>query len=317
LDVIAYSAFGLVVSSNVPLPGLPEVAGRRPDCALELRRGPIGERSIGRRHALRLPNGTISLTIGRCRSGFLVRFPGLAVFLVSRDGQKVSCAPRRGTQPRIVAHLFLAQVLPLALSQRGRLVLHASAVATQHGAVAFLGAAGQGKSTLSASFVRRSFPLLTDDGLLLVEDGTMLAGVPSYPEIRLWPDALAVLGDSGLEVHDVAYRAGKKRITVDRGPWIFSREPVPVRRLYVLGRAKQTARARAVSITALTPREAFIELVKHTYRLDLDDHTRLRDEFDSIGRIAVRPSLMYRLAFRRDLSRLPVVQAAILEHCGS
>jgi hypothetical protein len=284
---------------------------------LELRRGPIGDRSIGRRHALRLPNGTISLTIGRCRSGFLVRFPGLAVFLVSRDGQKVSCAPRRGTQPRIVAHLFLAQVLPLALSQRGRLVLHASAVATQHGAVAFLGAAGQGKSTLSASFVRRSFPLLTDDGLLLVEDGTMLAGVPSYPEIRLWPDALAVLGDSGLEVHDVAYRAGKKRITVDRGPWIFSREPVPVRRLYVLGRAKQTVRARAVSITALTPREAFIELVKHTYRLDLDDHTRLRDEFDSIGRIAVRPSLMYRLAFRRDLSRLPVVQAAILEHCGS
>lgn len=312
----AYSAFGLIVSSNVPLPGLPEVVGRHPDCVLEVRPGPIRERSIGRRHALRLPSGAISLIIGRCGSGFLVRFPGLAIFLISRDGQKVRCAPRQGTRSRVVAHLFLAQVLPLALSQRGRLVLHASAVATQHGAVAFLGAAGQGKSTLSASFVRRSFPLLTDDGLLLVEDGTMLAGVPSYPEIRLWPDVLAVLGDSGLETHDVAHRTGKKRLTIDRGPWMFSREPVPVRRMYVLGRAKP-ARSRAVTITALTPREAFIELVKHTYRLDLDDHTRLRDEFDSIGRIAARPSLIYRLAFRRDLSRLPVVQAAILEHCGS
>jgi hypothetical protein len=311
----AYSAFGLVVSSNVPLPGLPEVAGRRPDCVLEVRPGPIRERSTGRGHTLRLPNGTTSLIIGRCGSGFLVRFPGLAVFLISRDGQKVRCAPRRGS--RVVAHLFLAHVLPLALSQRGRLVLHASAVATQHGAVAFLGAAGQGKSTLSASFVRRSFPLLTDDGLLLVEDGTMLAGVPSYPEIRLWPDVLAVLGDSGLEVHDVAHRTGKKRLSVDGGPWRFSRDPVPVRRMYVLGRAQPAARSRTVTITALTPREAFIELVKHTYRLDLDDHTRLRDEFDSISRIAARPSLIYRLAFRRDLSRLPVVQAAILEHCGS
>lgn len=313
----AYCAFGLVVSSNVPLPGLPEVAGGRPDCVLEVRRGPIRERSIGRGHALRLPNGTISLIIGRCGSGFLVRFPGLAVFLISGDGQMVRCAPQRGTRSRVVAHLFLAQVLPLALSQRGRLVLHASAVATQHGAVAFLGAAGQGKSTLSASFVRRSFPLVTDDGLLLVEDGTMLAGVPSYPEIRLWPDVLAVLGDGGLEVHDVAHRAGKKRLTVDRGPWMFSREPVAVRRLYVLGRAKPTARKRVVTITALTPREAFIELVKHTYRLDLDDHTRLRNEFDSISRVAARPALVYRLSFRRDLSRLPVVQAAILRHCAS
>ncbi len=312
----AYSAFGLVVASNVPLPGLPDAAaGRRPDFVLELRRGPITERSIGRRHALRSPNGTLSLTIGRCRSGFLVRFPGLAVFLVSRDGQKVSCAPRRGTRPHIVAHLFLAQVLPLALSQRGRLVLHASAVATPHGAVAFLGAAGQGKSTLSASFVRRSFPLLTDDGLLLVEDGPMLAGVPSYPEIRLWPDVLAVLGDGGLAVHDVGYRAVKKRLSVDNGSWPFSREVVPVRRMYVLGHPEPTARPCAVSITALAPREAFIELVKHTYRLDLDDRTRLRDEFDSIGRVAARPALVYRLAFRRDLSRLPAVQAAILEHC--
>jgi len=259
------------------------VAGGSPDCVLELRHGPIRERSTGRRRALRLPNGTISMTIGRCRSGFLVRFPGLAVFLVSRDGQRVSCARRRGTRPTIVSHLFLAQVLPRALSQRGRLVLHASAVATEHGAVAFLGAAGQGKSTLSASFVGRSFPLLTDDGLLL----------------------------------DVAHRTGKKRLTVDRGPWMFSRQPVPVRRMYVLGRAKATAHSRAVTITALTPREAFIELVKHTYRLDLDDRIRLRDEFDSISRIAARPSLIYRLAFRRDLSRLPAVQAAILEHCGS
>jgi hypothetical protein len=116
-------------------------------------------------------------------------------------------------------------------------------------------------------------------------------------------------------VHQVAPQGGKQQLSVGGGPWPFSREPVPVRRMYVLGHPEPTARPCAVSITALAPREAFIELVKHTYRLDLDDRTRLRDEFDSIGRVAARPSLVYRLAFRRDLSRLPAVQAAILEHC--
>src|SRR5256885_10569761 len=95
---------------------------------------------------------------------------------------------------------------------------------------------------------------------------------------------------------------------------MFSREPVPVRPMYVPGRAPPAARLRSVTITALTPREAFIELVKHTYRLDLDDHTRLRHEFDSISRIAARRSLIYRLPFRRDLSRLPGGQAAVPEH---
>src|SRR2546428_8909212 len=179
------------------MPGLPEVAGKPLDCVLERRRGPIRERLIGRRHTLRLPNGTISLTIGRCRSGFLVRFPGRAVFLVSRDGRQVRCAPRRGTRGRLVAHLFLAQVLPLALTQRRRLVLHASAIATPHGAVAFLGAAGQGKSTLSTSLVRRAFPLLPDDRLLLVEDGSTPAGGPSHPQIRPWAHVLAGLRGGG------------------------------------------------------------------------------------------------------------------------
>ena len=312
-----YSAFGLVVGSGVPLPGLPEVAGKPPDCVLTLRRGAIRERPTGRRHTLREPDGTVSLTIGRCRSGYLVRFPGLAPFLVSPDGCAVSSSLQPGTSPRTLAHLFLAKVLPLALSLRGRVILHASAVATPHGAIAFLGATGQGKSTLSTSFVRRAFPLLTDDGLLLVDNGTTLAGVPSYPEIRLWPDVLEALGHGGLEVQDVGHCDGKKRLCIGRGPWPFSLEPVPVRRLYVLGGPEPTARPRAVTITPLTPRQAFIELVKHTYRLDLDDRTRLRDEFDSIGRIAARPSLVYRLAFRRDLSRLPAVQAAILEHCAA
>ena len=310
-----YSAFGLVVSSNIRLPGLPEVERAPADCVFALGRSPIDDRPTGRVHRLRRPNGTVALAIRRVSSGYLVRFPGLAVYRVSADGRTVSCTRQRRVAPEAVGRIFLAHVLPMALSVRGRLVLHASAVETPHGAIAFLGAAGQGKSTLSASFVRRAFPLIADDGLLIDDRGSALTVVPSYPEIRLWPDVLSALGHDGVELHDVGPRAGKKRFCVDRGPWPFSRDPVRVRRIYVLG--PPPAKSQRIGIAAVEPREAFIELVKHTYRLDLDGRARLRDEFESIGRIAARPFLVYRLAFPRDLSRLPAVQAAILEHCAA
>jgi len=310
-----YSAFGLVARSNVPLSGLSEVTGKPADCTFAVRRRPIADRPTGRSHTLRRANGTISLIIARSRSGYLVRFPGVAVYLVSPDGRRISCALQRRTQPQTGAHLFLTHLLPMALSLRGRIVLHASAVATPHGAVAFLGEAGQGKSTLSASLVRRAFPLITDDGLLLLDRGGTLAGVPSYPEMRLWPDVLSVLGHDGLEAHDIGQRAGKRRLRVDRGSWPFCRDPVEVRRIYVLAPGETRAGRCPVTITACGPRDAFIELFRHTYRLDLDDRTRLRDELEAIGRIAARPALVYRLSFPRDLSRLPAVQAAILEHC--
>jgi len=315
--VTGYSAFGLILSSNVRLPGLPRITGESADCVLALRRGPLGDRAIGRGHTLRQPNGTVSLTIDRGRSGYLVKFPGLAVYLISPDGRHVSCSPRGNARPQTVAHLFLTHVLPMALSVRGRLVLHASAVATAHGAIAFLGAAGQGKSTLGASFVRRAFPLIADDGLLIDDDGRSLVVVPSYPEIRLWPDVLSVLDHRRMRLDDVEHRAGKKRLRVDGQSWPFSREPVPVRRIYVIDRTEPSVGAGPISIIPARPRDAFIELVKHTYRLDLDDRARLRQEFASIGRIAARAGLVYRLSFPRDLSRLPEVQAAILEHCGT
>ncbi len=313
--MIAYRAFGLVVGSSMVLPGMREVAAAAPDCVLALCRDPIRCRTAGPLRRIRLPDGRISLTVGRCGSRYLVRFPRLADFVVSGDGREIDCAPRRGTGARAVAHLFLAQVLPLALSRQGRLVLHASAVVTPWGAIGFLGAAGQGKSTLGASFVNESFPLLADDGLLLAEDGGALAGVPSYPEIRLWPDALAAFAGAG-EARDAEHPPGKKRLLTDGGLWPFSHEQAPLRRLYVLGDLPPGTGSHATTIEALTGREAFLELVKHTYRLDFDDRVRLRSEFEAIGRIVSR-AILYRLAVSRDLSRLPAVRAAILEHLAA
>ena len=54
-----------------------------------------------------------------------------------------------------------------------------------------------------------------------------------------------------------------------------------------------------------------MELVKQTYRLDINDRTKLRKEFLWLTEAAALP-LFYSLAFPRDVALLPAVQEAIL-----
>src|SRR5688572_17324577 len=118
-------------------------------------------------HGWSFPDGTPWTAFYRTSSGLLLRFPDLADFEVSADGRHVTCAPVPGISPATIEHLYLNQVLPLALSKLGKLVFHASAVDAGGGAVAFLAASGRGKSTLAAGFAVNGHQFLTDDGLVL------------------------------------------------------------------------------------------------------------------------------------------------------
>jgi hypothetical protein len=310
--VTTYRAFGLALASEVALPGVPEAAGAVADLVVESHARPLGPRRPRAVRRIRLPDGRTGFTVGRAGSRALVRFGELADFLVSEDGRVIGCARRRHGDARVVAHLLLAQVVPLALSRQGRVVLHASAVETPRGAVAFLGASGCGKSTLGASFVREAFPLLADDGLLLTEHRGALAGVPSYPEIRLWPDAYAAFSSGG----GARRLVRKRRLRAGSGRWPFGIGPVPMSRLYVLGHRAVAEGDHGVAIEPLTRREAFVELVRHSFRLDFHGAPRLLGEFDRIAAIAAGCAV-YRLTFAREWSRLAAVRDAVLEHLAA
>ena len=66
-----------------------------------------------------------------------------------------------------------------------------------------------------------------------------------------------------------------------------------------------------VRITPLSAREAFFEIVKFAFLMDVDDPDALKAEFESIARAASLP-LFRRLSFPRDLARLPEVRREIL-----
>ena len=160
----------------------------------------------------------------------------------------------------------------------------------------------------------QGFPLLTDDCLLLEEQGDCLAAVPSNPGVRLREDVLALWGQ-GPRLSPVAHYTNKKRLGLNHDWQRFCREPVPLCRVFFLTPPEQARVSKAIAITPLTPRETFMELLSFALKLDITDRGRLRTEFDCLGRWAALP-LFHRLTYPRDFSFLPAVRNAILEHLG-
>ena len=307
-----YRAYGLVVESELPLPELPKIDGAGPRCRVRVVSDPPAVPAAWL-HEWHLPSGEAWLSIGRLASDYLLRFPSVADFLVSPDGGRVGCASAPDVPYDTVRHLLLDQVLPLVVSLRGDLALHASAVAHDGGAIAFMGSTGQGKSTLAASFARDGLRVLTDDCLVVQRTDGGLVGVPAYPGLRLWPHVIPELFGEVPELSDVAHYSDKKRLDATLGGLGFCREPVPMRRIFVLAPDEARDGDAPARVAPLSPREAFMALLTHAYRLDVTDRGRLRGEFDRLGRVAHAP-LFYRLEFSRDLSRLPGVRATILAH---
>ena len=176
-------------------------------------------------------------------------------------------------------HLYLNQVLPLVLSKLGKLVFHASAVEVPGGAVAFAAESGRGKSTLAASFAVNGFRFLTDDGLVLEPAADGYQVQPSHPSIRLWEDSEEALIAPGVETAPAVSFTSKSRFLAGEAiP--FCDQPRPLRRMYFLGDGS----AETIQIHRLSPAEALVEWVKHSFLLDVEEQAPAGLAFRSGGR---------------------------------
>ena len=241
-------------------------------------------------------------------AGYLLRFPELADFEVSADGFIVQGWPAPGVPSPTVEHLYLNQVMPLALSRQGKLVLHGSAVDIGGQGVAFLGDSGRGKSTLAASFATEGTRFLTDDGLLLEWVGDRCMILPSHPSIRLWEDSQDALVGASVAMAPAVSFTSKARFLA--GPGIaFCDEARPLRRVFFLGEGD----ALAPTIEPLRPAEALIELVKHSFLLDIEARDMLARHFDDLTRLAELP-IYFRLDYPRRYNALAAVREAVIRH---
>jgi hypothetical protein len=242
---------------------------------------------------------------------YLVRFPDLADFLISSDGLAVEAAPVPGISKQTVEHLYLNQVLPLALSRQFKLVLHGGAIEIEQFAVVFLGFSGQGKSTLAASFATSGHRFLTDDGLQLVKDEAGYVIQPSHPSIRLWDDSRqAVMPEQAKAAPAVDYTP-KARLLADNAV-AYCDIPRPLRCVYFLGEGK----ADQVLIEPVSGRDAMVELVTHSFLLDVDEREMMSHHFGQLAELAAIP-MFFRLDYPRQYDMLPAVRETLIQHATS
>ncbi len=311
----AYRICDFAMDSNIPFVELPRSLGASSELSFRLGLNqPIHRMAPRWLHHRNAPDGRIWMVVGELGSDYLVRFPQYADFLVSVDRPAIRAHRRRDIPLRHVRHLLLDQVLPMVLSRQGNLVLHASAISTPHGAVAFAGRSGMGKSTLTASLVHRGFPQLSDDFLLLRESLSGLIAVPSYPGMRLWADSAAEMFGSG--AGGAATRVGgKRRCGVGPRAVPFASGVEPLARVYLLGLPGE-GEGDSVRVTRVGSGEAFGEMVRQCFRLDHTDRDSLRTQFEALGRAATLP-IFRRLLFPRRYSALSEVHDAILNDLTS
>ncbi|MBL0351636.1 MAG: hypothetical protein IPP03_02670 [Dechloromonas sp.] len=258
-------------------------------------------------HEWIFPDGTLWTRFYRTGSGYLLRFPELADFEVSADGQVVSSWPVPGISEETIRHLYLNQVLPLALSRQGKRVFHASAIEAPAGALAFLGESGRGKSTLAASFALAGHRFLADDALLLEPKAGGYAVQPSHPSIRLWDDSRdELVGDDAHLAPAVQYTSKARLLSGEA--LAFCSEERMLRRMYFLGPGD----VDQVSFAPMTPGEAVMGLVGNSFLLDIEGRESLSAHFNQVTEMANLP-IVFRLDYPRSFAALPAVRRAILE----
>ena len=259
-------------------------------------------------HEWILSDGSVWTRFYRTSEGYLLHFPNLADFTVSADGNEISACPAPGISSQTIDHLYLNQVLPLALSRQFKLVLHAAAVEIENYAVAFLGTSGRGKSTLAASFATSGYRFLTDDGLQLrkAPQGYMID--PSHASVRLWDDSRrALIPQSTAAAPPVDYTP-KSRLLADND-LAHCDNACPLRCMYFLGEGE----TGAVSIEPVSGRDAMIELVRHSFLLDIEEHAMLKHHFGELTLLAKTP-MFFRLNYPRRYEILPQVRNAVTRH---
>jgi len=160
---------------------------------------------------------------------FLLSLDKIARYLVS-DGEQITVEPAPGANELAVRLFLEGPVFGALLYQRGILPLHASAIATDRGAVVFAGASGSGKSTLAAEFRRRGYRVLADE-ICAIPPSMPPVLLPAGPSLMLWADALDHLKLSQAELEPA--RPELEKYILPQGG-VASSSPQPLRAVYEL-----------------------------------------------------------------------------------
>lgn len=249
--------------------------------------------------------GDVQARLYSHRRGLRIVVDDTGEFDVAPNGNIVA-ATRPGAWDDFLRNHLLGRVLAIAMFEAGWLPLHAAAVETAEGIIAFLGPNGIGKSAMALALNLAGAPLVADDTLPL-ESGLPPRALPGLPTIRVREDvrdALAV-HEAGLPTHE-----GKVALLPTAGRRTRS-VPGALAGIYLLVPGAGDPGAAAVARTPYSPALAAPAVLAHVRAGGLLGATAVGTMLQRISPI-VNMVPVHQLSVTRDLSRLMYAARQIL-----
>jgi hypothetical protein len=288
-----YSVFGLLMHSNLALHGVVPINSTTssPDIELHLGISPYPEREnlsleeeLAYVSSYSAETGEPGLRVWQVAKGEFLRIAysdGTQFWLDRKRERLWSVWPEKLSLEDTASYL-LGPILGLLLRLRGVTCLHASAVAFNERSVAFVGAAGAGKSTIAAAFARDGYGVLSDDIVALVEQEGAFHVMPAYPHLALWPDSVKMLYGSSEALPRFIPDWDKRRLDLGNQGTRFESRPLPLGAIYILGERRSDP---APYLERVRPQSALLSLVAETYANKILDREMRANEFAVLGRL--------------------------------
>lgn len=291
--MIRYSAYGLSIESDIPLPELCLSNSNvdHPDVRVVSKELVAGEAPDNRLYYR--PSGADRV---------IILWPGLGL-LEALGGQTLNYLPPATDTPRLVWRLFLAcQGLGVILQQRGQLVLHASAVAHEGKVALFIGTHGAGKSTMAAAACASGWQLLSDDVTTVTPVAPGFLVQPAFGSMRI---KRAIRSHFSLDAPvEGELIEGTHKVLCNMSSR-FQTQPLPLGRIYVLNNHPE------LEILAPPPLEQFFHLTAHTYGNALTKYLGKSETHFQQCSTLVRSGMVRILRRPLQMSAIPDVLAAV------
>jgi hypothetical protein len=220
-----------------------------------------------------------SFALARTAGGLLACCSATGTFEIDAAAATITVAGRRLDEAW--EHRVGTTAVPLLLSERGDLALHASAVTVDGRAFLFCGPSGRGKSTLALLASQLGHPVVSEDGVVVTVNG----GGPTA-----WP------GPRGIQVSD-----GLRML----GSGLEPTGPAPVAAICHLAE-----RGDELSVNRLSPAEALPALAPNL--IHAGGPESLRPAFAQLAR-AVQGTALFRVTMPDRISEAPTAARALLE----
>ena len=298
----SYLICGLHVSSELELPGAIPV---------DAHAGPIDVLIRRRVVSMTLDGATArGQTWEMVGENYLLRVPGLARFEITA-GREIAIEIEPSVTERDAARLVLGPAFDILLHQRGALVLHGAAVASDGRAIAICGVSGAGKSTLAAALCRDGCSFAADDICVVGLNGRREPIVQSDGrQLKLWHESIAKL--------DLSERRGEAvRDTVEKyyiEPFDRVAEPPKLSAIYVLHESHPPMQ---VGIESLTLADAMRMLEYEADRPTLRDRMGTNPRMLALGAATLGHARIFLLVYPRGFEHLEETVETLRAHWDS